>query len=88
MPFGKNKRFRFQILGFTSLAHAAHAAHASPTLVDTVGGEETSDSRRDFAESLPNIVCGRVFRARNLFRILYVSTHYLNADTRHLIYTS
>jgi len=51
MPFGKNKRFRFQILGFTSLAHAAHAAHASPTLVDTVGGEETSNSRRDSGDS-------------------------------------
>jgi hypothetical protein len=51
MPFGKNKRFKFQILGFTSLAHAVHVAHASPTLVDTVGGEETGDSERDSGDS-------------------------------------
>jgi hypothetical protein len=51
MPFGINKRFRFQILGFTSLAHAAHVAHASPMLIDTVGGEETGDSRRDSGDS-------------------------------------
>lgn len=54
MTFGKNKRFRFQILLFTSLAHAAHAvhaAHASPTLIDTVGGEETGDSRSDSGDS-------------------------------------
>jgi len=54
MPFGKNKRFRFQILEFTALAHATHAvhaAHASPTLIDTAGGEETGDSRRDLGDS-------------------------------------
>jgi len=51
MPFGKNKRFKFQILGFTSLAHAVHVAHASPMLVDTVGREEMGDSRRDSGDS-------------------------------------
>jgi hypothetical protein len=81
MPFSKNKRFRFQILGFTSLAHTAHLAHASPTLVDTVGGEDTSDSRRVTVD-------GCFVHGISSPGILYVSTHYLNADTQHLIYTS
>jgi hypothetical protein len=83
MPFSKKKRFRFQILGFTSLAHAVHLAHASPTLVDTVGGEETSDSRRDSGDSGRVTVDGCFVHGISSPEILYGSTHYLNADTQH-----
>jgi hypothetical protein len=83
MPFSKNRIQDSQILGFASfltlLTLTPLTQLLTPLLTPFLRLSTLSEGRRRaiLEGNLPN-----------LFRILYVSTHYLNADTRHLIYIS